>query len=111
MTYRNVAEIHILYNASTARVCLDAEHAVEVRTVHRTVLYKHVAASARILGTKHHTAMTILHVAVADDDVLAWTTGILTLAALASVFVSSALDGYTVVAGIEDTVFDKHILA
>ena len=54
--------------------------------------------------------MTVFHVAVADDDVLARTSHVFTLTALTAVFVTSALDCDTVVAGIKDTVLDKHIL-
>ena len=49
--------------------------------------------------------MTILHLAVADDDVLGWHV------ALTSVAVTSALDGDTVVAGVKETVLNQHAVA
>ena len=48
--------------------------------------------------------MTILHFTVADDDVLRRTTGKAALTALATVVVTSRLDGNTVVSGVEETV-------
>ena len=49
--------------------------------------------------------MTILHLAVADDDVLGWHV------ALTSVAVTTALDGDTVVASVEEAVFYQHTVA
>ena len=49
--------------------------------------------------------MAVLHLTVADDDVLRRHV------ALASVTVTSALDGNTVVARVEETVFNEHTVA
>ena len=49
--------------------------------------------------------MTVLHLAVANDDIL---TG---FSPESTIVVSSALDGYTVISGIEETVFDEHTVA
>ena len=49
--------------------------------------------------------MSVLHLAVADDDILAW------LIPEASVVVASALHGDTVVAGVEETILDEHAVA
>ena len=49
--------------------------------------------------------MTILHLAVADDDVLAW------LVPEATVVVASALHGNTVITGVEEAVLDEHSVA
>ena len=49
--------------------------------------------------------MSVLHLAIADDDVLRRHV------ALTSVAITSALDGDTVVAGIEETVLDEYAIA
>ena len=49
--------------------------------------------------------MSVLHLAVADDDVLRWHVTLTTVA------VTSALDGDTVVAGVEEAVFYQHAVA
>ena len=52
--------------------------------------------------------MTVLHLTVANDDILRWTACIATLTALAAVVVAGRLDGNTVVASIKIAVFDKY---
>ena len=49
--------------------------------------------------------MSVLHLAVADDDVLAW------LVPEATVVVASALHGNTVITGVEETILDEHAVA
>ena len=65
----------------------------------------HVLAAARDLRADDHAPMSVLHLAVADDDVLRGHVP------LAAVTVASALDGDTVVASVEETVFDEHTVA
>ena len=49
--------------------------------------------------------MSVLHLAVAYDDVLAW------LVPESSIVVASALHGDTVITGVEEAVFDEHTVA
>ena len=97
--------VDVLYHAATARVALDAQHAVQVGRVHLAVLHVHVAASARYFRAYHHAAVAVLHLAVAHDDVLAGDVP------FPAVHVASALDGDAVVAGVEDAVFYQHPVA
>ena len=57
------------------------------------------------LTADDHTTMPVFHFTVADDDIL---RGHVTLTAIA---VSSALDGDTVITGIEKTVLNQHTVA
>ena len=70
LSYLYTAHIDILDDASSARIGLDAQHAVQIGRVHHTVVGKHVLAAARDLAADDHAAMTVLHLAVTDDDVL-----------------------------------------
>ena len=63
---------------------------------------KDILTAARDFGTYNHTTVAVLHLTTADDDILRWHI------ALAPVTVAPTLDGDTVVAGIEETVFDEH---
>ena len=104
-TYLDIAHVDVLDDATTARVGLDAEYALQFRRVHHAVVSIDILTTTGDLGTNHHTAMTILHLAVADDDVLRWHV------ALTAVTVTSALDGDTIVAGVEEAIFDKDAIA
>ena len=55
LTYGDVAYKYILDDSTAACAGLDADDTVEVRTVHRTVLGKHVAASAGYLAADRAT--------------------------------------------------------
>ena len=46
LSYDDVAHVDVFNNSATARVCLYAQYAVEVGTVHLAVLNEHVVASA-----------------------------------------------------------------
>ena len=105
LSHGDVACIDVLHYASAARVGLDAYHAVEVWAVHYVVFGKHIAASAGYLAAYHHAAVAVLHLAVAHNDVLARAVP------QAPVVVSAALDGYAVVAGVEEAVFYQHAVA
>ena len=106
-----VAEVDVLDDAATTRVCLDAEHALKVGRVHLAVLYEHILASARNLAAYYHAAVTVLHCAVPDDDVAAGNACKFTCRTGTSVGIATALYGYAVVTGVEYAVFDEDILA
>ena len=100
----NIADIDILGDTSTAGIGLDTEHAVEIRRVHLTVLSKDILHSTGDFGTYDDAAVAVLHLTVADDDVLAWYIP------LQAVLVAAALDGYTIVASVESTVLDDNVV-
>ena len=102
LSHLDVAGIDILDDTAAAGVGLDAHHAVETGAVHLVVLGKHVAASARDFTADDHTSVSVLHLAVAYDDVLAG------FVPESSVHVASALDGDAVVAGVEVAVLNEH---
>ena len=52
--------------------------------------------------------MTVLHLTVTDDDVLGGLSGKASLSTLTTVVVTGALDGDTVVAGIEIAVLNQY---
>ena len=91
--------------ASSACVGLDAQHPVEVGRVHVAVVGEYVPAATAYLRTDDYTSVSIAHLAMPDDDVLAWH------GSAASVSVASALYGYAVVASVEVAVFYQHPVA
>ena len=107
----DVAHVDILNDTAAARICLDAQYAVEVGRVHAAVLRIHILATATDFASDDHTTVSVLHLAVADDDVLRRCAGKLALTTLATVVVATALDGDAVVTGVEETVFDEHAVA
>ncbi len=70
LSHGDIAHVDILDHATPTVVGLDAEHAVQVGRIHVTVLREHVAAAARDLRPDHHAAVTVEHLAVANDDIL-----------------------------------------
>jgi hypothetical protein len=70
LTYGNVTHVDVLDDTTTARVGLYAKHTLQLRRVHHTIVSIYVLATARDLRTNYHTAMSVLHLAVADDYVL-----------------------------------------
>ena len=111
LAHGDVAHVDVLNDAATTRVSLDAQHAVQVRRVHLAVFGIHVLAAARNLRADDHATVTVLHLAATDDDVLRRRAGKLALATLATVVVASGLDGYAVVARVEEAVLYQHAVA
>ena len=70
--------------------------------VHHAVVGIDILAAAADLRAHDDAAVTVLHLAVADDDVFARH---ITLTAVA---VTAALDSDAVIAGIEIAIFDEH---
>ena len=104
-TYLDIAHVDVLDDATTARVGLDAEYALQFGRVHHAVVGIDILTTAGDFGANHYTTMTILHLAVADDDVLRGHV------ALTAVAVAPALDGNAVVASVEEAIFDKDAIA
>src|SRR5579862_8861547 len=67
------------------------------------MIHEHVADPARALAAQRHTAVAVLHDAVADHDVLGG------LCDAPSVAVAPALDRDAIVAGIELALLDEHV--
>ena len=111
LPHGDVAHVDILDDAATARVGLDAQHAVERRRVHLAVLGIDILATAADFRADDHSAVPVVELTVADDDVLRCPSGKLALSALASVVVAPALDGYAVVAGVEVAVLYQYAVA
>ena len=101
----DIFHIDVLDDATATGIGLDAQYAFQVGGVHHTVVGKDILATATDFRADHHTAMTILHLTVADDDVLRGHV------ALTTVAVATALDGDTVVAGIEEAVLYQYPVA
>ena len=104
-TYLDIAHVDVLDDATTTRVGLDAEYALQFGRVHHAVVGIDILTTAGDFGANHYTTMTILHLAVADDDVLRGHV------ALTAVAVAPALDGNAVVASVEEAIFDKDAIA
>ena len=107
----NVAHVDILNDATAARVGLDAKHAVQGRRVHLAVLSIDILTATADFRTDDHTAVTIVKLTVADDDVLRRCTGKASLTAFTSVVVTSALDGDAVVARVEVAILNQYTVA
>src|SRR5947209_13297737 len=99
----DVAHKDVLDRATAPRVRLEAQRAVEVRTVHAAVLDEDVAAAAGNLAPHDDAAVPVLHRAAADDDIFGGD------ADAPTVVVAARLDGDAVVARVEDAVGDKHV--
>ena len=111
LTNGNVAHIDVLNDTATTGVRLDAEYTVETGRVHLAILGIDILATAGNLRADDYTTMTVVHLTITDNDVLRGASGKFALTTLASVVVTAALDGDTVVASIEIAVFDKDAVA
>lgn len=101
----DVANKDILDDTTAAITGLNADNTVEVGAVHFTILYIEVLVTARNFATDDNATVTVIHLAVAHDDVLAGNSPRTT------VTVAAALDSDAVVARVEDAVFDNHAVA
>src|ERR1017187_10222276 len=99
----HVAHVDVLDYAAAHGVVLEAQNAVQVRTVHPAILGKHVADVARAFAAHGDAAVAVLHGAVLHDEVLAGRVQ------AAAIGIASALDGDAIVAGIEGAAVDQHI--
>ena len=70
-----------------------------------------ILATTTDLRADDHTTVAVLHLAVADDDVLRGNTSKGTLTTLTTIVVTTTLDGDAVVASIEETVLYQYTLA
>ena len=66
----DVLHVDVLNDTTSAGVCLDAKHTLQLGGIHHTVMGKDILAAAGYLRSDDHAAMTVLHLAVTDDDVL-----------------------------------------
>ena len=105
LSYLYIFYIDVLHNAASARIGLDAQHAVKVGRIHHAVVGKHVLAAAANLGADDHAAMTVAHLATTDDDVLRRH------GAQTSIVVTPALDGDAIITRAEKAVFYQHAVA
>ena len=101
----DVLHVDVLDDTSATAVGFDAEYALQLGRVHHTVVGKHILASTGDLRADDHSTVTVLHLTVADDDVLRRHV------ALPAITVTATLDGNAVVAGVEETVLDEHAVA
>ena len=62
----------------------------------------YILTTSRDLRADNDSTVSVLHLTVADDDIFRWHV------ALTPVAIASALDGDTVVTGIEETVFNEY---
>ena len=69
-THLHIFHIDILNDATATGIGLDAQHTLQFWGVHDTVMGKDILTTTTDLRTNHHTTMTILHLTIADDDVL-----------------------------------------
>lgn len=105
LAYGDIAHKYVLYDSAAAGAGLDADDAIQVGAVHLAVLHVQVVVAAGDFAADNYAAVTVLHEAVAHDDVL--TGGV----PFAPVGITTRLDGDAVVTGIEDTVFYQYVLA
>ncbi len=105
LSYLDVAHVDVLNDAASAIVGLDAQYALEIGRVHHAILGEDILTASGNLRSDDHGPMSVLHLAVADDDI---SGGFLPKTA---VVVASALDGDAVVTGVERAVFDDNVLA
>ncbi len=101
----DIADIYILDNTAAAVIGLYPDNPVQRRAVHLTILHEKIPVTSRNLAPYNHTSMAVLHMAVTHDYVF---TGDVPFTA---VIVAARLDRYTIVAGIEETTFDKNVFA
>lgn len=69
LTNGDVACIHILNTATSLRIGLDADDALEMRGIHLTVLYPKILETTGNLASYGNTGVAVSHDAVAYDDV------------------------------------------
>ena len=95
----------VLQQTAACRIVLEAKRAIEVRAVHEAMFDEHIPHPTRNLAANGDTAVSIAHLATADDDVLARASE------ATAVGIAAALDRDAVVAGIEEGVLDEHVPA
>ena len=101
----DILHIDVLDDTTSTGIRFDTKYALQLRRVHHAVMCKDILAAAGYLRADDHTTVTVFHLAMADDDVLRWHIP------FPAVTVAAALDGDTVVAGIEEAVFDEYAIA
>ena len=70
LAHRDILHEDIFDDTASARVGLDAQHTVQIGRVHHTVVGKDILRAAADLRTDNHAAVSVLHLTVADDDIL-----------------------------------------
>src|SRR5262249_18433888 len=66
----DVAHVDVLERPTAHRVVLESKRAIQARAIHSAVVGKHVSTIARDLAADGYAAMSIAHIAIANDDVL-----------------------------------------
>lgn len=105
LAYGDIAYKYIFYDSTAAGTGLDTDDTVQIGAVHLAVFYIQVAVTAGDFTAYYHTAMAVLHEAIAYDDVF---TGYIPLA---SIGITPGFDGNAVITGIEGAVLDQYVLA
>ena len=70
LTNPDVADIDVLDDTTSTRVCLDAKHTVQRWRIHFAVFCKDILATTTDFRTDYHTTMTVVKLAVTNNDVL-----------------------------------------
>lgn len=105
LAYTDVTHEDILGFATTTGVGLETEHTVEVGGIHVTIFGKDVLDTCGDLATDDNSAMSVLHGTTTNDNITSRTCVTTTIG------ISTALDGNTIVSGMEDAILDKDVFA
>src|SRR3954447_19409577 len=103
--YLDISHIDLLDHTAAVGIGFDPYRDLEFRAFHQQVLGKDVVHTAGFLAADRESAVAVLHVAVADDDVLAREV------AGDAVATAARLERDAVVAGVERAAFDQHVVA
>ena len=104
-THLDVLHADVLDDTTSARVGLDTQHPLKLGGIHHAVVGEDVACPTADFAADHHTSVPVTHLTTAYNDVLRRDVP------APSVTVPTALDGDTVVSGIEETVLNQHSVA
>src|SRR5262249_47540992 len=98
----HVPHINALDHAAPLRVALQPESPIELRTVHPAAIDEDVARTAGNFAADGHAAVSILHDAVTDDDIL------YRRCKPPAIVVAAGLERDAIIAGVERTFFDQN---
>src|SRR5690606_3671733 len=102
-TQTQVADVDILDSPAPVTSRFDAHAAL--RTLELRVFHEHIAYATGHLAANHQATVPSVAFAAADDDILCWPGD------SPAILVIARFQHHTVVARVEDAVFNQHVTA
>src|SRR5690606_8253586 len=71
IAYLDIPHVDIFRHSSPARIRLDPQCAIEIRTAHHAFLGKYIPDISRYLAANNHPSVSVFHDAIANNDIFA----------------------------------------